>query len=515
MTWRNWSGTVTAEPREVVAPVDAGAAAGVLAGAAASGRRVRPLGSGHSFSPIGQPTDIAVSLAALTGVRSHNLANGHVWVGAGTRLRDLNRELDALGLALPNLGDIDHQTIAGAIATGTHGTGLGLLGIAAAVVGVELATPAGQVLRCTPGDGTFEAARINLGALGIVTAVELQAVPAFRLRAVEGPLPLAEVLADPRAFAASADHAEFFWFPHTHTVSTRRNHRDGADGEPLPAWRTVLEGEVLNNGVFALVNRVGAAAPRLVPGLNRLSAAAMGSRTYADRSHRVFCSPRRVRFVESEYAVPIEAVAPVLHELRAWYGRTRAPVQFPVEVRFVAADDVWLSGRTGGRPPAWPCTSTWVRRSGTPSTPSNASWPGTTAARTGASSTRSGSGGCARCTRGWTTSWRSATGWTRNACWPTPTWSASWVPDRSCPQGIVGNGRGCPQATRIGWAESRRVPKHRAWTDDEKPVTRARTSWPTTCSDGGGRCSSATGAPQRARSTSCAATPRGSWWCAR
>lgn len=347
MTWRNWSGTVTAEPREVVAPVDAGAAAGVLAGAAASGRRVRPLGSGHSFSPIGQPTDIAVSLAALTGVRSHNLANGHVWVGAGTRLRDLNRELDALGLALPNLGDIDHQTIAGAIATGTHGTGLGLLGIAAAVVGVELATPAGQVLRCTPGDGTFEAARINLGALGIVTAVELQAVPAFRLRAVEGPLPLAEVLADPRAFAASADHAEFFWFPHTHTVSTRRNHRDGADGEPLPAWRTVLEGEVLNNGVFALVNRVGADAPRLVPGLNRLSAAAMGSRTYADRSHRVFCSPRRVRFVESEYAVPIEAVAPVLHELRAWYGRTRAPVQFPVEVRFVAADDVWLSGAYG------------------------------------------------------------------------------------------------------------------------------------------------------------------------
>ena len=347
MTWSNWSGTVTATPRQVVAPVDAAAAAGVLARAVDSGRKVRPLGSGHSFSPIGQPADIAVSVAALAGVRDHNLANGRVWVGAGTRLSHLNRALDTLGLALPNLGDIDRQTIAGAVATGTHGTGLGLFGIAAAVVGVELATASGEVLRCRPGDGTFEAARINLGALGIVSALELQTVPAFRLRAVEEPLPLAEVLADPHGFAASADHAEFFWFPHADTVATRRNHRDGADGDPLPRWREVLDDEVVTNGVFGLVNRVGAAAPRLVPSLNRLSARVMGSRTYTDRSHRVFCSPRRVRFVESEYAVPLDAVAAVLRELRAWYDRTRAPIQFPVEVRFVAADDVWLSGAYG------------------------------------------------------------------------------------------------------------------------------------------------------------------------
>ncbi len=173
-------------------------------------------------------------------------------------------------------------------------------------------------------------------------------MPAFRLRAVEGPLPLEAILADPRAFAASADHAEFFWFPHTEVASTRRNHREGADTvAALPAGRSAFDDEVMANGVFALVNAVGAAAPRMVPALNRLSAAALGSRTYADRSHRVFCSPRRVRFVESEYAVPIDAVAPVLRELRAWYGRTRAPIQFPVEVRFMAGDDVWLSGAFG------------------------------------------------------------------------------------------------------------------------------------------------------------------------
>ena len=339
---------MTSTPTQVAVPVDAAAAAEVLVRAGAAGRTVRPLGSGHSFSAIGQPPDIAVSLAGLAGVRSHHAPSGKVWVGAGTRLRDLNRALDALGVALPNLGDIDAQTIAGAIATGTHGTGLGLYGIAAAVVGVEIATASGEVLRCVPGDGTFEAARINLGALGIVTALELQTVPAFRLRAVEGPMPLEDVLADPRAFAASADHAEFFWFPHTTVASTRRNHREGAEtAPPLPGWRAVLDDEVLTNGVFALVNELGSVAPRLVPTLNRVSAAAMGSRTYADRSHRVFCSPRRVRFVESEYAVPLGSVGDVLRELRAWYGRTRAPIQFPVEVRFVAADDVWLSGAYG------------------------------------------------------------------------------------------------------------------------------------------------------------------------
>ncbi|MDO5534181.1 MAG: D-arabinono-1,4-lactone oxidase [Propionibacteriaceae bacterium] len=348
MTWQNWSGSLTATPTQVAVPVDAAAAAEVLTRAGEQNRRVRPLGSGHSFSPIGAPTDVAVSLAALTGVGDIDPATGRVWVGAGTRLRDLNRGLQQRGRALPNLGDIDAQTIAGAVATGTHGTGLGLQGIAAAVTGVELATADGRVTRHAAGDGTFEAARINLGALGIVTALELETVPAFRLRAVEGPLPLDAVLADPRGFAASADHAEFFWFPHTDVASTRRNHRAGADEMgPLPAVQGWVQDELLANGAYAVVNRVGAAIPRLVPALNRLSAATLGERTYADVSHRVFCSPRRVRFVESEYAVPLEAVADVLGELRRWYDRTQAPVQFPVEVRFLAADDVWLSGAYG------------------------------------------------------------------------------------------------------------------------------------------------------------------------
>lgn len=356
MRWTNWAATASAVPQEWARPRDAGEAAALLHAAAEQGRRVKALGAGHSFSAIAQPTDIAVDTSALAGLRRYDPATGLLTVGAGTPLHVLNTALAGIGRALPNLGDIDRQTIAGAVATGTHGTGADLHGIASAVVGVQLATAGGEVLDLAPGDPLFDAARINLGALGIVTHLVLETVPAFRLRAVEGSEPLDALLESPEAFATSADHAEFFWFPHTDVASTKRNHRAGAEsGRPLPAWQALLEDEVLSNGAFAAINRVGRNVPTLVPALNRLSAGALnrlsagalGRRTYADASYKVFCSPRRVRFVEAEFALPMDSLGDVLGSLRAWFSRTRAPIQFPLEVRFLAADDVWLSGAQG------------------------------------------------------------------------------------------------------------------------------------------------------------------------
>lgn len=256
--------------------------------------------------------------------------------------------LDALGLAMPNLGDIDTQTLAGALATGTHGTGGRLFGLASAVVGLTLVTLDGTVHDLRPGDPLFDVARINLGALGIVTEVEVECVPAFRLEAIEEPMPLADVLFDVSGFIDSAQHAEFFWFPHTDIASTRRNRRvpDG-QGRPLPRVRGFVEDRLVSNGVYELVNRVGHARPGWAPALNRLSAASLGRRTYADASHRVFCSDRCVRFVETEYAVPRVAVGDVLAQLRRCFARDRTAVTFPLEVRFLAADDVWLSGAYG------------------------------------------------------------------------------------------------------------------------------------------------------------------------
>jgi len=345
--WRNWGGNVRATPAQVV---HAGSVEGVVDAvrqAADDGLRVRVAGAGHSFTPLVATDGLLLHLDRLSGVLAVDRDRRRVRVLAGTPLHVLNPALQALGLALPNLGDIDRQTISGAIATGTHGTGTRRQGIAAAVSGLTLVLADGSRLDCSAEvePEVFDAARVGLGALGVVTEVELQCVPAYRLHAKEAPTSLTDLLPVIQDEADGTDHLDLLWFPHTDRVLAKRNDVVAADAGPPPLarWRSTLEDDVLANRFFEVVNRVGAARPGMVPSINRLSARFLGSREFADDSWKVFCSARDVRFVESEYAVPRHAVEVVLTELRAWFARTGAPVPFPVEVRFIEADDVWLS----------------------------------------------------------------------------------------------------------------------------------------------------------------------------
>jgi L-gulono-1,4-lactone dehydrogenase len=346
--WRNWAGNQAAWPAEVAQAKDVGDVATVVASAAARGLRVRPVGAGHSFTPAAVTDGVMLRLDHLTGVTAIERATGRVRVLAGTRLRHLSPALEAAGLALPNLGDIDRQSVSGAIATGTHGTGARLHGIASAVTGLTLVLADGSVLECSADQhaDVFEAARVGLGALGVVTEVELQCVPAFRLHAVERPEPLMPLLERLQDEAEGNDHFELYWFPHTDRALTKRNNQveEGADfAGSLPGWRAWVDDELLANGVFELANRMGARWPAVVPRLARVTARALAAREFSDTSWRVFCSHRAVRFVESEYAVPRAAVGDVLLELRDWVDRHDEALPFPVEVRFLAADDVWLS----------------------------------------------------------------------------------------------------------------------------------------------------------------------------
>jgi len=345
--WRNWGGNVTAAPAQVE---HAGSVQGIVDAvqrAAATGLRVRVAGTGHSFTPLVATDGLLLHVDRLSGVLGVDRDRRRVRVLAGTPLHVLNPALQSLGLALPNLGDIDRQTISGAIATGTHGTGTRRQGIAAAVSGLTLVLADGSSLECSAEvePEVFAAARVGLGALGVVTEVELQCVPAYRLHAKEAGASLTELLPVIQAEADATDHLDLHWFPHTDRVLTKRNDvvRAGEGPPPLAPWRARLDDDLLANRVFEVANRLGAARPSLVPTINRLSSRVLGSREYADDSWKVFCSSREVRFVESEYAVPRHEVEAVLTELRAWFARTDAPVSFPVEVRFIAADDVWLS----------------------------------------------------------------------------------------------------------------------------------------------------------------------------
>jgi L-gulono-1,4-lactone dehydrogenase len=352
--WRNWAGNASATPARWCRPRSEAEISAAVKDAAGAGLQVRALGSGHSFTPAAATDGMALDLSLWTGIVAADTRTGAVTVRSGTTLRALNAALDGLGLALANLGDIDAQTIAGALSTGTHGTGARLGGLATQVEALDLVLADGSLVTCSASvrPELFAAARVGLGALGVIATVTLRCVPAFTLAADERPVPVDDVIGQFDALAAANDHFEFYWFPYGRQALVKRNNRlqdaeAGTAGRTMPTWRWFWEFEVVENAGFGTLCRLGRAAPRFIPALGRLSSAALSSRSYLDTSHRVFVTPRRVHFVESEYAVPRESLADVLAELRRAVPRLADPVMFPVEVRVAAADDIWLSTAYG------------------------------------------------------------------------------------------------------------------------------------------------------------------------
>jgi L-gulono-1,4-lactone dehydrogenase len=349
-TWANWAGNQTADcstvhPRGVDEIVEA------VKLAADDGQRIKPIGTGHSFTGIGRPEQVQLVLDRHADLVSLDTGSGLVTVQSGVTLKRLNRLLAEAGLGLTNLGDIEDQTVAGAMATGTHGTGARFGGLASQLRGMELVLADGRVLTCsaTENPEIFAAARVNLGALGVVSSLTLQAEPAFALRAEESSLPLAEVLSRFDELADGTDHFEFFWFPHTESTLVKRNtRRPLSEGlEPLPAWRAWWEDEFVANTLFGATIALGRRLPPLVRPINRISARALGARSFLDRSDRVFTSPRRVRFLEMEYAVPRAAAVAVVTAIRQMIEASGWRIGFPVEVRVTGADDIPLSTASG------------------------------------------------------------------------------------------------------------------------------------------------------------------------
>jgi FAD-linked oxidoreductase len=299
------------------------------------------VGAGHSFTDVALTDGILLDPALLCGTAEIDADAMTVTVSAGTTLHDLNLQLEDAGYALTNMGDVSVQTAAGAISTGTHGTGRGSASLSAQVRALELVLADGSVSTCSPTDhpDLFRAAAVGLGAFGIIVGVTFGIEPAFLLTAREEPMPLDTVLEEFDALAADNEHFEFFWFPHTDQALTRCNNRSPEPARPLSRARAWLDGDLRRNRVFGLLNRVGRAAPRL----NQISSRAMSARTYTDASHTVFASRREVRFVEMEYALPREAAVTALREVRALITASPWRISLPVEVRVAPADDLWLS----------------------------------------------------------------------------------------------------------------------------------------------------------------------------
>lgn len=347
-TWRNWAGNQKASPLSIDAPRSVAELAALVASASEQGQKVKAVGSGHSFTSAAATNGRMIRLENLSGILHVDRATCRVTVGAGTRLSELNTLLDAEGLALANLGDIAYQTVAGAISTSTHGTGQALTGLAGQVVAMKLVNGLGEIIECSQSVNPhiFDVARVSVGALGVITEYTLQAVPSFRLRALEQPMRLDDVLENAHDLASTNDHFEFFWIPHTKWALTKRNNRTEDELQPLPRVKGWIEKTFMENYAFGAVCRIGRARPSLIP---RLATAlpSSGSREYVDQSFKIFASPRIVRFYEMEHALPVEALVPALKEIRAMVDRKGYLLNFPVEVRFTKGDDVPLSTAYG------------------------------------------------------------------------------------------------------------------------------------------------------------------------
>lgn len=352
MVWRNWARTASADPELIERPSSDGEVAAVVRWAATRGTRVRVVGAGHSFTDCAATDGVMLSLDAMNRIEHVGPAGAdgtrEVRVGAGIRLHRLCRELASRGLALENMGDIDRQSIAGAISTGTHGTGARFGGFATQVRAVRLVMASGAVVEASPSEqpDLFELARLGIGAAGVLTAVTLRAVPAFELEAHEVPLPLEQVLEsvmDDGGLVASHDHVEFYWWPHSDVTQVKINDRQGTGAARLHPVRRLIDDELLSNGGLTLTTELCSSVGALTPAINRFAARALTERRFRGPSHEVFTARRRVRFREMEYAVPRKAVVPLLREIDTWLRRSGENVPFPIEVRFAAADDVWLS----------------------------------------------------------------------------------------------------------------------------------------------------------------------------
>jgi FAD-linked oxidoreductase len=345
--WQNWGRSASIRPLRVERPRSPEGVQRAVRAAAAQGLRIKAVGAGHSFTDVAAAPDVLLELDDLQGLVGVDESRGRITLLAGTRLHRIPALLAPYGLAMENLGDIDRQSVSGAISTGTHGTGARFGGIATQVVGVTLITAAGEFLRVDEAQNTelLPAVALGLGALGILVEVTLQCVPAFVMHAVDAPAPLEDVLESVHERVDAADHFEFYWFPHTGVALTKTTARlpESAVRHPLPRVGKWIDETVLSNGVYRVVCAASMAAPAITPPFNRLAVRLTGDREYTDISPRVLTQSRTVRFREMEYALPRENVVPAFREIAALIDERGWRIEFPIEVRFAAADDRWLS----------------------------------------------------------------------------------------------------------------------------------------------------------------------------
>ena len=342
--WKNWAGNQATKLVTLNQPRTEAELQKIIFDAVKTGQRIKAVGAGHSFTGIALAEHHLIDLSKYCELVEIDSVSQKVTVQSGMQLSALNKVLQRHGLAMSNLGDISYQTIAGAISTSTHGTGARLTGIAAQVSSLRIILADGSCVDCsaTTNSGLFDCARVGLGALGIISTVTLQVVPAFNLAVIEQPMRVDELLENLEHHIETNDHFEFFWVPHTGWALTKRNNHTVEPAKPMGKLSHWYSKTLMENYVFGAVCMLGRARPSLIPKLAK-ALPSSGRNEYSDESYKVFASKRVVKFYEMEYAIPRQACAEALNRVRRLVSDSGFFLNFPVEVRFTAPDEIPLS----------------------------------------------------------------------------------------------------------------------------------------------------------------------------
>ena len=347
MKHRNWAGNVRFHPQRLEMPRGIEELQELVIACARQGVTIRAVGAGHSFSPLIETEHVLVCLDKICDLGRMD-EQGVATVAGGIRLGALGKALHERGRGLENLGDIDVQSIAGAVSTGTHGTGLRFGSLSTQVEWMDIIRGDGEVERVHRKENpeTFQAAATSLGMLGMIVSLGLRTVPSYQLEVRQFAEDFSRAVQSFDERITKHRHHEFFWFPHTQTVLSKISDETDGVAEVRGGFRRFVEDVVLENGVLELFNRSVGLFPgqtRIINELLAFLSRHAGGKTASGPSHQIFATQRLCRFVEMEYALPLAKLGQVLERLQRWIVDEKIAVAFPIEVRCARGDDLWLS----------------------------------------------------------------------------------------------------------------------------------------------------------------------------
>jgi FAD-linked oxidoreductase len=347
-TWTNWAGTVRCEVTNRAQPVTLEQVQAEVLRAAEEGERLRPVGAGRSFSPLCWSDENHLSLAKFTGIESTDVQTQRVWARAGTTLRRLSQALSDRGLALENAPDNDRLTLSGAISTASHGSGAAFGNLSTLITGLRMVCADGTVREIRPDTEPelFSAAAVSLGALGVITHVELQCVDDYKLVSSTASTTLGVSMARLNELRRDHRNAELFWFPYANSVIVRALDVTRDPKSWLSPVRHTLT-QSLERRIYTTIAVAARRAPRTAERFGRMLTRRNNGRSDVVDARDAYPIRRFARFQAIEYALPIERLPAAIEALDKIIRALDFRMHFPIEVRFVKADALWLSPHSG------------------------------------------------------------------------------------------------------------------------------------------------------------------------